>query len=165
MKSSHPLVLAAGLGALFAAGQAAAAPLSTAESNAIIAAVKAIEVKWNEDIKTHDPATFASYYSVDATVMNPFAPVDHGRAAVEADMKAAFADPNFALSFAPDDAGVSPDGSMAWTQGHCQTGQTDPTTHAKAVSTCSYLTLYRQDESGAWKAFEDISTPTPAPKG
>jgi ketosteroid isomerase-like protein len=93
--------------------------------------------------------------------MNPFAPVDHGRAAVVADMKASFADPNFALSFAPDAAGVSPDGALAWTQGHCATSQTDPATHAKASSACSYLTLYRKDAAGAWKAFQDIATPTP----
>jgi uncharacterized protein (TIGR02246 family) len=164
MRIIHGLGLAVAAAGLFAADYAVAAPISKAETTRIVAEVEAVEVAWNKDIATHDAARFASYYTDDATVMNPFAPVDHGRAAIVADMKATFADPNFALSFAPDDAGVSPDGALAWTQGHCMTSQTDPATHAKTTSACSYLTLYRRDARGTWKAFQDISTPTP-PKG
>ena len=150
---------------LLTADYAVAAPISKGEAASIIAAVKAVEARWSQDVATRDPVKFASYYTDDATVMNPFSTVDHGRAEIVADMKATFADPNFALSFAPDDAGVSPDGALAWTQGHCVTSQTDPSSHAKVTSACSYLTLYRKDSSGAWKSFQDIATPTPAPKG
>jgi len=165
MRTIHPIFLALAVGGLAVAGHAAAAPISEAKAASIVAEVKAVEARWSADAKTRDPVKFASYYTDDATVMNPFSAVDHGRAAIVADMKATFADPNFELSFAPDEAGVSPDGALAWTQGHCVTSQTDPSSHAKVTSACSYLTLYRRDASGAWKSFQDIATPTPAPKG
>jgi len=161
MINNRMLLIAVAAGAVFIAGGVSAAPISKAESAKLIAAVKATEARWSSETKSKDPAKFASYYTDDATVMNPGSAVTHTRAGAEAAMKQAYADPNFSLSFGPDEAGVSPDGAMAWTQGHCVVTQSDPGTHAKVTQNCSYVTLYRKDASGAWKSFQDISTPTP----
>jgi len=161
MTNTRTLLIAIAASVAFTASAASAAPLSKAETDKVIASVKATEAQWSAETKSKDPARFASYYTEDATVMNPGSPVTHTRAAAAAAMKEAYADPNFSLSFGPDEAGVSPDGALAWTQGHCVVTQTDPGTHAKVTQGCSYVTLYRKDASGAWKAFQDISTPTP----
>jgi uncharacterized protein (TIGR02246 family) len=147
--------------AFLTAGGAAAAPISAAEAQKITAEVKAAEAQWNAASAARDPVKFASYYSDDATAMNPGAPVVKGRAAIEASMKQAFGDPNFTLSFAADYVGVSDAGDTAWTQGRCQVSQTDPTSHAKVDQPCAYLTIFRRDAAGAWKSVEDIATPTP----
>jgi uncharacterized protein (TIGR02246 family) len=147
--------------ALFAAGAASAAPISPAEAQKITAEVKAAEADWNAAGVARDPVKFASHYSEDATAMNPGAPVVKGRASIEAAMKMAFSDPNFNLTFAADYVGVSDAGDTAWTQGKCQVSETDATSHAKVTAPCAYLTIFRRDASGAWKAVEDIATPTP----
>jgi uncharacterized protein (TIGR02246 family) len=148
---------AAALG-LAAHGPALAKPATNA---AAADAVRAIEARWSADVKTRDPAKFARYYAPDATVMNPFSPVRHDRAGAEADMKAAYADPNFDLSFAPDAIGVAPGGAVAWAQGHFTQSGSDPKTHAKVTTRGSYLTIYKKDAAGAWQAIEDIATPGP----
>lgn len=164
MKTTHTLLMTAVAIGLFAAGQATAAPISKAKADKIIAAVKAGEAQWNADAKSRDAARFASHYADDATVMDPFEAPIHGRAAVEAGMKQTFADPNFTLTFAADSVGVSPDGTWAYTQGHCTETETDAASHAKVTNACSYLTLYRKEADGSWKAVEDIASPAAPPK-
>jgi uncharacterized protein (TIGR02246 family) len=161
MAYTHKLLIVVAAGALFAAGAASAAPISKAQADKIIAAVQAVEAQWNEDIKTRDPAKFASHYTEDGTLISPGDPVANGRAAIEAAMKEAFSDANFTLAFKAEDIGVSPDGRLAYTQGACLVADTSPTTHAKEQIACRYVTVYRL-EGGIWKAVEDISTPTPA---
>ena len=160
MKTIYKLATLAAC-AFCVAGPALAAPISKAQADKLVAEVKAVEAAWNADAATRDAAKFASHYSDDATAMNPGAPVLHGRPAIEAAMKQAFADPNFALTFAADNAGVSDAGDTAWTQGRCRVSETDPTSHARVETPCAYLTIFRRGADGAWKAFQDISTPTP----
>jgi len=144
--------------AALAATPALAAPVDTAK---IIAALKAVEAQMNADIVARDPVKFASHYDDAATGMNPGEPPIHGRAAIEASAKQAFADPNFTQTYFVDDAGVSADGTLGWTQGHCTETDTNPRTHARSVNACAYLTLFKLEADGSWKAIEDIDTPIP----
>jgi uncharacterized protein (TIGR02246 family) len=144
--------------AALAAAPAFAAPIDSAK---IIAALKAGEAQWNADIVARDPVKFASHYDDAATAMNPGEPPTHGRAAIEASARQAFADPNFTQTYVVDDAGVSADGTMGWTQGHCTETDTNPTTHARGVHACASLTLFKLEADGSWKAIEDIDTPIP----
>ncbi len=143
--------------ALGVGDEALASPTSSGAADA----VRAIEARWTADVKTRDPAKFARYYAADATVMNPFSPVLHSRKAAEADMKAAYADPNFDLSFAPDTVDAAPGGKIAWAQGHFTQSGSDPKSHAKVTIRGSYLTIYRKTPAGGWEAIEDIATPGP----
>jgi uncharacterized protein (TIGR02246 family) len=158
MTNTRALLIAASAATLFAANAASAAPVS--EADKIIAAVQAVEAQWNEDIKTRDPAKFASHYTEDGTLISPGQPLAHGRAEIEAAMKQAFSDPNFSLTFKADDVGLSPDRRIAFSQGGCLVTDTSPFTRAREQIHCSYVTVYVQ-QGGTWKAVEDISTPTP----
>ena len=144
-------------------------PAAPAVDKAKIAeAIKAVEVQWVADIKTRDPAKFASYYTSDTTMIMPGGPPAHGAAAVQAGMTESFKDPNFGLEFAADAADVSDAGDMAYTQGHFTEYQTDPTTHAKVSQSGSYVTVWKKQADGSWKAAQDIVTsggpPPAAPK-
>jgi uncharacterized protein (TIGR02246 family) len=157
MKLILQLTFAATLAATLTAPALAGPPQVTR----IEAHLRGIETRWNADIVARDPVKFASYYDDHATLINPGALPLVGRNAIQAGMARAFADPNFSLRFAADDAGVSRDGQMAWTRGHCVVTETDPASHAKVTENCTYVTVYVLEADGSWKAMQDISTPAP----
>jgi len=165
MRIIHGVGLAVAAAGLFAADYAVAAPISKAETARIVGEIKSVEARWNADIKARDPVKFASYYTARTTMIDPGAAPLHDPAAIAAAMKGSFADPNFSLSFAADEVGVSPDGAVAWSEGRCAVSETDPATHAKVTEPCAYVTVFRREPDGAWKAVEDIATPAPPPKG
>ena len=136
-----------------------------ADTAAISNALKADTTQWNADWAARDVAKIASHYSDDAVMMNPGADASHGRQAAQQGIAEALKDPNFSLSFAPDQIDASSDGGMAYAQGHFTVTQTDPTSHAKTSQTGSYLTVYKKQPDGSWKAVQDIATPgaPPAP--
>jgi len=162
MKTIHIALAAAAACAVMTAGAAGAKPMTKAEGDRVIAKLRAQEKRWNTDIKTRDAAKFASYYDEHATVMDPFLAPQHGRAAVEAGMKQVFKDPNFSLTFEADAVRVTDE--LAYTQGHCVETETDQATHAKVTNPCSYVTVYKHERDGSWKAIEDIASPSAPPK-
>jgi uncharacterized protein (TIGR02246 family) len=161
MRTIHSIIIGAAALGLLGACKPAPAPVDTAK---ITDALKAAEAQWNADIKARDADKFASHYTDDATVINPYAPPVHGRAAVAAAMKPFFADPNFGLTFAADSVGVAPSGDLAYTQGHFTETESDAKTHAKVTNTGSYVTVYKPQADGSWKAVEDIASPDTPPK-
>ena len=163
MKTTHFALAAMAACALLAAGTAGAKPMDKAEGDRIIAAIKAGEAQWNADVKARDAARFASHYADDATLMDPFMRPIHGRAAIEAAIREVMKDPNFTLVFEPATIEVD-GGDLAYSRGRCIETETDPTTHAKLTNSCNYLTVYKRQPDGAWKAIEDIASPSAAPK-
>lgn len=126
-------------------------------------AIKAGEAQWNADIAARDAARFAGHYAADAVVMNPGADAVHGAQAVQTGMVEQFKDPNFTLVFAADRVDIAAGGDMAYTQGHFTVSQTDPATHAKAMQSGSYVTVYRKQADGSWKSVADIASPGAPP--
>jgi uncharacterized protein (TIGR02246 family) len=126
-------------------------------------AVRAVETQWVADLKTHDAAKFAAYYDAQGTSIGPGAAPATGADAIKAAMQPLFSDPNFSLVFAPDTVGVASAGDIAYTQGHFTMTLTDPATHAKTTQTGSYVTVYKKEPDGSWKAVEDIASPGAPP--
>ncbi|HEY3888062.1 MAG TPA: SgcJ/EcaC family oxidoreductase [Caulobacteraceae bacterium] len=141
-----------------------AAPVDTAKE---AAAVRATEVQWNADSAARDPARFASYYTADAVDIGPGSDPLRGPAAIQAGMTQAFKDPNFSLTFAADKVEIAAGGDMAYTQGHFTETETSAGAQAKLVQSGSYVTVYKKQADGSWKAVADIASPGPpsgAPK-
>jgi ketosteroid isomerase-like protein len=91
----------------------------------------------------------------------------HGPAAIQAGMTEAFKDPNFSLTFAADKVEIAAGGDMAYTQGHFTETETSPGAQAKLVQSGSYVTVYKKQADGSWKAVADIASngpPSGAPK-
>ncbi len=159
MKPIHSILAGAGALALIGACHPAAAPASQVDTAKIAADLKAGEAQWNLDLASKDAARDAAHYDDDATVMAPgFAPM-RGKATIQATMGQVMTDPNFSLAFTADNVVVSPSGEMAYTQGHFTQSESDAKTHAKVTSTGSYVTVYKKEADGSWKAVEDIATP------
>jgi uncharacterized protein (TIGR02246 family) len=126
-------------------------------------AIRAGDAQWNADAAARDPARFASHYAADAVDIAPGANPMHGPQAVQTGMAEAFKDPNFTLSFAADKVEIAAGGDMAYSQGHYTETQTDPASHAKVAEAGSYVTVYKKEADGTWKAVADIASPGPAP--
>ena len=71
-------------------------------------------------------------------------------------------DPNLKLTFAADRVQVAESGDLAYSRGHYAITTTDPKTSKPVDSQGSYLTVYKKQADGSWKATEDFITPGPA---
>jgi len=158
------IVLAAPVLSLMLVNGCHAAPTDSAQA---VAAIRATDVQWNAAAAARDPARFASFYDADAVDIAPGLDPMHGPAAIQAGMAAAFNDPNFSLTFAADKVEIAAAGDMAYTQGHFTESETSPGAQAKLVQSGSYVTVYKKEVDGTWKAVADIASPGPpsgAPK-
>jgi uncharacterized protein (TIGR02246 family) len=108
---------------------------------------------WSKAGEAKDSAKFATFYSDDATVMVPNEPIIRGMDSIKAVFTPMMQDPSFALTFKADKVEVS--GSLAYSQGPYSMTATarDAKPH---VDTGKYLTVWKKQADGSWKALEDI---------
>jgi uncharacterized protein (TIGR02246 family) len=146
--------------ALASCGQPAAPKTDTA---AIEKQLRQAEAKWNQAYASHDAATIAGAYADDAAMANPGALLVTGGDAIRKSTAAFAADPNLKVQFASDRIQVAASGDLAYTRGHYALTMTDPATKKPSDSHGTYLTVWKKQTGGAWKAVEDFVTPGPAP--
>jgi uncharacterized protein (TIGR02246 family) len=109
--------------------------------------------------KAKDPAKVAGFYADDAVVAVPGEPAQRGAAAIRAATDTDLKDPAFALDFANEKTQVAASGDMAYTRGTFRVTFTDPATKKPRTEAGSYLTVFRKQDDGSWKAIEDYATP------
>jgi uncharacterized protein (TIGR02246 family) len=125
--------------------------------DADIKAVKGVEAAWVEDIATKDVDKFASYYSDDASVLMPNAPVINGKDNIKAALKPMLADPNFALTFQCTRAEASKGGDFVYTVGTYSMTTSSPKGKTPVTDKGKYLTVYKKQADRSWKAVADMS--------
>jgi uncharacterized protein (TIGR02246 family) len=153
------VALAALVGACQKTATTAEAAKPGADTAAIEQALRANETQWNADYAAKDAAKLSAHYAPDAALMSPGAPIAIGSDAVKRDLTAMTSDPALSLSFAPDKVDVAASGDLAYTRGHFTMTATDPATKKVGTTTGSYITIYKKQADGSWKAVEDIVTP------
>jgi uncharacterized protein (TIGR02246 family) len=121
------------------------------------------EVKWNAAYAAHDAQALGGAYADDAALANPGAPLVTGRGEILKETALFAADPAMKVAFAADRIGVAASGDLAYTRGHFTLTMTDPATKKPANSAGNYLTVWKKQDDGSWKAIEDFITPGPAP--
>ncbi|AEU39055.1 YybH family protein [Granulicella mallensis] len=125
-------------------------------------ALHSIEASWRRDVAAKDIDKIVSYYADDATLMLQGMPAAHGKVAIRAIADVLFADPNIAMDWTATSTVVSKSGDLAYIKGVATMTVTDPKTKSPVTSRYKYLTLYKKQIDGHWKAVEDISN-TDAP--
>jgi uncharacterized protein (TIGR02246 family) len=123
--------------------------------------VKAIgdsEAQWNADYKAKDLDRVMSHYADAAVLMVPGSPISKGSDAIRNDLKQMLADPAMALTFHASTVDVSKSGDLGFTQGSYNLTVTDPASHKVINDHGSYVTTYRKQADGSWKATADIAT-------
>jgi ketosteroid isomerase-like protein len=150
--------------ALLALTAGCANPTPADTRDADVKAVKDIEVAWSRDIASKDVEKWASYYAADVAVLMPNAPIMNGKDNVKAALKPMLADPNFALTFQNTRAEASKGGDFIYTVGTYSMTVSDPKDQKPVTDTGKYLTIYRKQADGSWKAVADmINSDMPAP--
>ncbi len=141
--------------AALAAGCASPPAAQSDTSAADIQAVRDVEAAWVKDAATKDADKFAGYFAEDASGLYPGSPILNGKQAIKAWAAPLLADPNFALTFQSSRVEASKGGDLVYTQGTYTMTASDPKTKKPMTDKGKYLTVYRKQADGSWKALAD----------
>lgn len=112
--------------------------------------------EWSQTIK--DTEKFLSYFAPDASTYPQGMPVATGTAAIRDAFTTMTSMPGFALAWTPTKAEVSATGDLGYTAG------TYDMTLAGASEKGKYVTVWKKESGGDWKATADIFNADAAPK-
>ena len=132
------------------------------DSGAIADAIRALETRWNADWARHDAARISSYYTDDAVLMAGGERAS-GIVAIRRSVTQMASDPALSLRFHADRVVVAESGELAYTQGTYTLHLTNPQTHQPIDDHGSYVTTYRRQGDGSWKAVDDIAMSQTSP--
>ena len=134
--------------------------------DADVQSLKDAEAAWVKVVAAKDFEKSMSYYADDASVLMPNAPAINGKDAIRAALKPLFDDPNFAMAFQGSRIEVAKSGDLGYTQGTYTLTLTDPKTKKPFTDKGKYVTAYKKQADGTWKAVADMDSsdmPLPAP--
>jgi ketosteroid isomerase-like protein len=160
MYKSIPITIAAvaalGVSGCTKGAQASADPAQIEQS------IRAQEAQWQKDYAAKDVNALAGHYADDGELGGPDSPVASSDVDRRKALQALISDPNLKLTFASDHVDVAQAGDLAYSRGHYAITTTDTKTNKPVDSQGSYLTVYKKQADGNWKATEDFITPGPA---
>jgi uncharacterized protein (TIGR02246 family) len=126
-------------------------------------ALRDMETAWVQAFATKDVDKIGAFYADDASVFMPESPVITGISAIKAALKPMVEDKGFSISFTSNKVDVSSAGDLGYSQGAYTMTMTDPKTNKVLTEKGKFLTLYRKQTGGGWKAVADsISGDAPA---
>ena len=144
-----------------ALGMAACKPALKVDAAAEENAIRAKETAWMAAYNKHDAAILESQYEDGAGLAGPGAAVMTDAASRGAFLKGFASDPALKVDFASDRVIVAASGELASSRGHYTMTYTDPGSKQPKTETGTYLTVYRKQADGSWKAIEDLTTQGP----
>ena len=126
-------------------------------------AIAAIEKKWSDQFqaKPADLEALLGYYADDAFFIAPGVKGANGSTEIRQAYATGLADPNFSISFAPDKIDVASSGDLAYARGHFTEKFTDPKTQQAMTTSGWFVTVFRKQQDGSWKAEEDFAAADP----
>lgn len=136
-----------------AAGNTAA----SADTTGIADAIKADEKKWSDEFqaKPRSLDALVAHYADDAYFVAPGIKPASGISDIRKAYAEGLKDPNFNISFAADKVDVAAAGDYAISQGRFTETYTDPATKQAKSDSGSFLTVYKKQADGSWKAVQD----------
>jgi uncharacterized protein (TIGR02246 family) len=131
------------------------------DAESVTKAIKADEKKWNQDFKAKDTEGMASHYADEAYFVAPGVAGAEGTTAIRQIFANASTDPAFAIQFASDKIDVASSGDLAYARGKFSEKYTDKKTGKVMSNNGSYITVYKKQGDGSWKAVEDFAAADP----
>ena len=124
-------------------------------------AIQADQAKWSQQFKAKDTEALVDHYADDAYFVAPGVAGTEGSTPIRQIYADASTDPAFdvQLSVAKVDAASS--GDMAYARGKFTEKYTDKKTGKVMTDSGSYLTVYKKQDDGSWKAVEDFAAADP----
>ena len=148
------LLLLAGTVGCNQAPTALPAPPDTRDAD--IQAIKDTEAAWAKASAAKDADKFASFYTDDASLLLQDAPPFNGKDAIAKTTKEMMGDPNFALAFQGSRFDVAKSGELGYSQGTYTMTMTNPKSKKPAPDKGKYLTVFKKQADGTWKAVADM---------
>lgn len=137
-----------------------AAP-GAANPDSVKQAIKADEAKWNEQFKSKDTEGLVGHYADDAYFAAPGVAGTEGSTPIRQVYATASTDPAFEVHFSADKIDVASSGDMAYARGKFSEKYTDKKTGKVMTDSGSYITVYKKQDDGSWKAVEDFAAADP----
>jgi uncharacterized protein (TIGR02246 family) len=161
MTWTHKLVAVTGAAAFaLAIGGCQKTAGAGASAGSFSDAIKADEKKWNDQFKSKDLEGLMGHYADDAFFVAPGVPSADGSTAIRKAYAEALTDNYFTISFASDK--IDGSGDLAYARGHFSEKYQDPKSKQIVAHSGSYITVYKKQQDGSWKAVEDIAVADPA---
>ena len=114
------------------------------------------DIEWSASIAEGDPAKTLSYWTSDIHAMMSGMDDLKGKDAVKAMVEGSMQDPNFTISWKPDEAVVFESGKAGYTRGTNQITFSGP--EGKVINVSErYLTLWRKEADGKWRCFMEMT--------
>ena len=120
-------------------------------------AIRDEEAAAQKDWAAKDADKIATIWADDASLLMPNMPILNGQDAIKTSLKQFLADPNFSLSYGATKVEVSRAGDYAYSQGTYTMNMTDPKTKKVITEKGKYVTVYKKQTDGSWKAVADIN--------
>ena len=98
-----------------------------------------------------------THFTDDGNLIIPNAPMLTGKDAIGKAMKEAFADPNWSLALQPVQVEVSKGGDLGYARGTYVLTATDPASKKAVTEKGRFVTIFRKEADGSWKAVQDIN--------
>jgi len=121
-------------------------------------ALKDNEAQWNGEFAAKDLEKLVAHYADNAVLMATGMPSSSGRDQIRKTLKEMMDDPALSLKFQASRVEVSSSGDLGFTQGSYQMTMTDPASKQVIHDHGSYVTTYRKQPDGSWKAIADIAS-------
>jgi uncharacterized protein (TIGR02246 family) len=134
-----------------------APPAAPDTHDADVKAITDLETQANKDWAAKDADKVLSFYADDAVMVAGAGDALRGKDALHAALKQMMADPALALTFHADRIDVGKSGDLGYSEGAYQMSVTDPVTHKVVQDHGNYLTTFRKQADGSWKATEDFA--------
>jgi uncharacterized protein (TIGR02246 family) len=151
------------LGLLALVTSCAQAPQSPDTHDADVQALKDNEAQWNKDYQAKDLEKITAHSADDAVLIAPGAQPSTGKEAIHSMLKDMVGDNALSLSFEASRVDVAKSGDVAYTQGSYTMTMTDPATKKPISDKGSYVTVYKKQADGSWKAVSDIASSATPP--
>ena len=160
---SKPISLTAAIAATVCVTGCNKGAVASTDTAKIEASIRAQESQWEKDYAAKDAEALAGHYADDAALAGPGDALATSGADRRKVLQNMVRDPNLKLSFSADRVQIASAGDYAISRGHYSMTMTDKATNKPTTGTGSYLTVYKKQSDGSWKAVEDFVTPGPAP--
>jgi ketosteroid isomerase-like protein len=134
-----------------------------ADTDAVKAAITADEKKWSDEFqaKPRSLGALVAHYAQDATFVAPGLKPTRGINDIRKAYEEGLKDSNFNLTFAADKVEVAGAGDIAVAEGRFTETYTDPATKQVKSVPGSFLTVYKKQSDGSWKAIQDWAVADP----
>jgi len=158
----HKLVPLAALIATASVASGCTQAAKAADPKQVENSIRAQEAQWQKDYAAKDVNALAGHYADDGAIVGPGDPIVSTDVDRRKALQAFVSDPNLKIDFAADQVQVAQAGDLAYSRGRYSMTMTDKATDKPVTRDGTYLTVYRKQSDGSWKAVEDFSTPGPA---